>query len=132
MKNIIKRAVALITTFAMITALCPQYIRAEETQWKYFSKTVTQKGVDADISKPITVYFYNTDKTYGLTETLSINGEEKTRHIQNIYVDEWNFRRVPDFKVNATGVFMESLGNSTSVVLRFDKDIDKWSVKKKI
>lgn len=85
------------------------------TQWNYFSKTVKQTG-KPDSDKKVTIYFLNSDINYGIVE-----GD---RHVQNIYVDDWNFRLIPSWNVNATGISV----NGNTAVFTFDKDIDKWTV----
>lgn len=85
------------------------------TQWNYFSKTVKQTG-KPDSDKKVTIYFLNSDINYGIVEG--------NRHVQNIYVDDWNFRLIPSWNVNATGISV----NGNTAVFTFDKDIDKWTV----
>ncbi len=89
-------------------------------EWGYYSNNnlkITKKTANFTITeiiktKPMYVYFY---------ANKVVNGEK----LENtIYIDDWNFRKMPAWEVYLTGVYVD--GNTATFT--FDKDIDKWSV----
>ncbi|MBQ7900843.1 MAG: hypothetical protein IJ365_02610 [Clostridia bacterium] len=94
------------------------------TKWQHFSAAVNS-GTQVDNKAGIRIYFGNMDSTNGKTETIGLN----TRHIQTIYVDDWDFRLIPDWSVNATGAeyVYDSATGKNIMRYTFDKDIDEWT-----
>ena len=93
-------------------------------EWGYYTTKVSRpktSGVEVPAytgTNATRVWLINTENSHGLSQ------DSDRRWLNEINVDDWSWRKIPNWKVNATGVNV----NGNTAVFTFDKDIDKWTV----
>ena len=90
------------------------------SDWTYYSSTLKLSSSAGSNPKDGYMWVMNNEREAGVSETVGTS----TYVVNRVYVDDWNMRKIPSWRVNAQGVEVE--GNTA--VFKFDKDIDPWTV----
>ena len=90
------------------------------SDWTYYSSTLKLSSSAGSNPEDGYMWVMNNERKAGVSETVGTS----TYVVNRVYVDDWNMRKIPSWRVNVQGVEVE--GNTA--VFKFDKDIDPWTV----